>query len=181
MVLTIPNALSAARIAAVPLFFWLIVGPERDGLAVLVLAVSGLTDYLDGYLAHRLNQHSRLGELLDPIADRLYIVAALVALLMRDILPVWVFVVLIGRDLAMTALMAYLKTTGVTGLPVHFLGKAATLNVLYSIPLLLLSTFDGSVGRVAHIAAWSFLLWGIALYIQSALIYVAQARKAGLL
>lgn len=181
MVFTIPNALSALRIAGVPLFYWLIVGPHRDGLAVALLAASGFTDYLDGYLAKRLNQHSRLGELLDPIADRLYILAALAALWTRGIVPTWVVVVLVGRDLAMTVFMAYLKSKGVTGLPVHFVGKAATLNILYSLPLLLLSTFDGVVGHVSHIAAWSFLMWGVATYLYASLLYVQQARRAGLL
>jgi cardiolipin synthase len=181
MVFTIPNALSALRIAGVPVFFWLIVGAQRDGAAVVLLAVSGLTDYLDGYLAKRLGQESRLGELLDPIADRLYIVAALVALLIRDLVPIWVVIALVGRDLAMTVFMGYLKTRGVTGLPVHFIGKAATLNVLYSLPLLLLSTFDGITGQVAHIIGWAFLVWGIALYWYSSLLYVRQARSVGLL
>lgn len=181
MILTIPNALSALRIAGVPVFFWLIVGPERDGAAVLLLAASGLTDYLDGYLAKRLNQFSRLGELLDPIADRLYIMAAILALSLRGIIPVWVVVALVGRDLAMTALMGFLKTKGITGLPVHFVGKAATLNVLYSLPLLLLSTFDGTIGQVAHAFGWAFLLWGVALYWHSSVLYVRQARAAGLL
>lgn len=181
MIFTIPNALSALRIAGVPVFFWLIVGPQRDGAAVLLLAASGFTDYLDGYLAKRLNQYSRLGELLDPIADRLYIMAALVALFLRGIIPLWVVVALVGRDLAMTAFLGFLKTKGITGLPVHFAGKAATLNLLYSLPLLLLSTFEGAVGHVAHAIGWAFLLWGVVLYWYSSVLYVRQARAAGLL
>ena len=104
-ILTIPNLLSFGRLLGVPYFFWLIVGPHADGLALVVLVISGATDWLDGYLARRLQQFSRLGELLDPLADRLYILAALGALYIRDLLPVWVVVALISRDLVMAALL----------------------------------------------------------------------------
>jgi cardiolipin synthase len=171
---TIPNALSAMRLLGVPVFFWLIVGPENDGLALLILIVSSFTDWLDGYLARRLNQFSRLGELLDPLADRLYVVAALVALFIRDLLPAWVVVALILRDVVMTMLLIYLKRYGITGLPVHFAGKAATMNLLYALPLILLGTFSGTVGQVAHVFGWAFLLWGIAMYWYAGFLYFRQ-------
>ncbi len=171
---TIPNALSAMRLFGVPIFFWLIVGPENDGLALLILIVSSFTDWLDGYLARRLNQFSRLGELLDPLADRLYVVAALVALFIRDLLPAWVVVALILRDCVMTMLLIYLKRYGITGLPVHFVGKAATMNLLYALPLILLGTFSGTVGQVAHVFGWAFLLWGIAMYWYAGFLYFRQ-------
>ena len=75
---TIPNALSAARLLGVPLFLWLVLGPEADGWALVVLAVSGATDYLDGYLARKLDQTTVVGQILDPVADRLYILAVVV-------------------------------------------------------------------------------------------------------
>ena len=78
-VLTIPNVISVIRLAGVPLFLWLVLVPEADGWALAVLFVSGLTDYADGYLARRLNQTSRLGEILDPVADRLYILSTVSA------------------------------------------------------------------------------------------------------
>jgi cardiolipin synthase len=109
---TIPNALSGLRLLGVPIFFWLIVGPENDGLALIVLILSSFTDWLDGYLARRLNQFSRLGELLDPFADRLYVVAAIAALYIRDLLPLWVVVMLIIRDALMSLLLIYLKKWG---------------------------------------------------------------------
>lgn len=171
---TIPNALSASRLLGVPLFFWLIVGPEKDGLALVVLIVSAFTDWLDGYLARRLNQYSRLGEMLDPLADRLYVVAALAALFIRDLLPLWVVVVLLLRDFFMSFILVYLKRIGISGLPVHFVGKAATMNLLYALPLVLLGTFNNIVGQVAHVFGWAFLLWGIAMYWYAALLYVSQ-------
>jgi cardiolipin synthase len=171
---TIPNALSALRLLGVPVFFWLIVGPENDGLALAVLIVSSFTDWLDGYLARKLNQFSRLGELLDPLADRLYVVAALAALYIRDLLPIWVVVLLILRDVLMSLLLIYLKRFGDTGVPVHFVGKAATMNLLYALPLILLGSFAGLVGQVAYVFGWAFLIWGITMYWYAGLLYYRQ-------
>jgi len=175
-ILTIPNLLSFGRLLGVPYFFWLIVGPHADGLALVVLVISGATDWLDGYLARRLQQFSRLGELLDPLADRLYILAALGALYIRDLLPVWVVVALISRDLVLASLLGRLKKRGITGLPVHFVGKAATMNLLYALPLILMGTFTNDIGHVAHIIGWAFLIWGVAMYWYAAILYVIQVR-----
>ena len=171
---TIPNALSALRLLGVPVFFWLIIGPESDGLALAILIVSSFTDWLDGYLARRLNQFSRLGELLDPLADRLYVVAALAALYIRDLLPIWVVVLLILRDVLMSMLLLYLKRFGITGVPVHFVGKAATMNLLYALPLVLMGTFSGVVGQLAHVFGWAFLIWGITMYWYAGALYFRQ-------
>jgi cardiolipin synthase len=175
-ILTIPNLLSFGRLLGVPYFFWLIVGPHADGLALVVLVISGATDWLDGYLARRLQQFSRLGELLDPLADRLYILAALGALYIRDLLPVWVVVALISRDLVMAALLGRLKRRGISGVPVHFVGKAATMNLLYALPLILMGTFTSDIGHAAHIIGWAFLIWGVAMYWYAAILYVSQVR-----
>jgi cardiolipin synthase len=174
---TIPNALSGLRLLGVPVFFGLIVGPENDGLALAILIVSSFTDWLDGYLARRLNQFSRLGELLDPLADRLYVVAALAALYIRDLLPIWVVVLLILRDVLMSGLLLYLKRLGITGIPVHFVGKAATMNLLYALPLILLGTFSGLVGQLAHIFGWAFLIWGITMYWYAGALYYRQVYE----
>ena len=98
-VLTIPNVISIVRLAGVPLFLWLVLGPEADGWALGVLMLSGVSDYLDGYLARRLNQMSKLGEILDPVADRLYILAVVFGLAFRDIIPWWLALLLPARDL----------------------------------------------------------------------------------
>ena len=171
---TIPNALSFLRLLGVPIFFWLIVGPENDGLALGILIVSAFTDWLDGYLARRLNQYSRLGELLDPLADRLYVVAALIALFIRDLIPIWVVVALVLRDVLMSGLLIFLKRHGYTGVPVHFVGKAATMNLLYALPLVLLGSFTGLVGTIAHNFGWAFLLWGITMYWYAGFLYFKQ-------
>jgi cardiolipin synthase len=171
---TIPNALSGLRLLGVPVFFWLIVGLQSDGLALAILIASSFTDWLDGYLARRLNQFSRLGELLDPLADRLYVVAALAALYIRDLLPIWVVVLLILRDVLMSMLLLYLKRLRITGVPVHFVGKAATMNLLYALPLILLGTFSGLVGQLAHLFGWAFLIWGITMYWYAGALYYRQ-------
>ncbi|CAB4331074.1 MAG: CDP-alcohol phosphatidyltransferase family protein [Actinobacteria bacterium] len=173
-VLTIPNALSAARLLGVPVFFWLIVGPHQDGWALVILVVSAATDWLDGYLARRLQQFSRLGEMLDPLADRLYTLAALIALLLRDLLPAWLVVAILLRDVVMTGVLVYLKRFGITGVPVHFIGKAATMNLFYALPLILWGSFGGQLAHIAHIFGWAFVLWGLCMYWYAAWLYIGQ-------
>jgi len=176
-VLTVPNILSALRLLGVPLFLWLILVPKADGLAIILLAVAGFTDWLDGYLARKWHQISRVGQLLDPVADRLYILATLVGLLLRGIVPLWFVVLLVSRDVIMAGVLAVLKRRGVTGLPVHFLGKAATFCLLYAFPLLLLGDGTGWLADTARIVGWAFAVWGTALYWWAAVLYVGQARR----
>ena len=141
---TLPNIVSMVRLAGVPVFLWLVIGPEADAWALVVLMLSGFTDWLDGYLARRLDQMSKLGEILDPVADRLYILAAVVGLLYRDIIPWWIAIILPLRDAFLWCLVPFLRTRGYSALPVHYLGKAATAALLYSFPLLFLGDGDGS-------------------------------------
>ncbi|MEP9365166.1 CDP-alcohol phosphatidyltransferase family protein [Nocardioides sp. CN2-186] len=173
---TLPNLLSMIRLAGVPLFLWLVLGPEADGLALGVLMLAGVTDFLDGYLARKLGQTSAVGEVLDPVADRLYILAVVVGLALRDIIPWWVAVSLPLRDLLLWGLVPLLRTRGYSALPVHFLGKAATFNLLYAFPLLLLGDGDGTVATLANVFGWAFALWGIGLYWWAGLLYAWQVR-----
>lgn len=176
-VLTIPNVISIVRLAGVPLFLWLILVPEADGWALAVLMLSGISDYLDGYLARKLNQTSRLGEILDPVADRLYILSTVVGLAWRDIIPWWLAVLLPLRDLLLWGLVPFLRTRGYSALPVHFLGKAATANLLYAFPLLLLGDGDGVLATLADVFGWAFAIWGTGLYWWAGLLYAWQVRK----
>lgn len=175
-VVTLPNALSALRLVGVPFFLWLVL-TERDGLAVAVLMVSGATDWLDGKIARRWNQMSRVGELLDPAADRLYILATLVGLTVRDVIPLWLTVVLVGRDAFLATTLPVLRRYGYGPLPVHFLGKAATFNLLAGFPLLLLGEGDHVVNEIAHAFGWAFAIWGTALYWWAGVLYVVQVRR----
>jgi cardiolipin synthase len=177
-VLTVPNVLSLLRLAGVPLFLWLLLGPHRDDLAVLVLVLAGFTDWLDGKTARWLNQYSKLGEMLDPAADRLYIFATLAAFLIRGIVPWWVVAALVGRDLVLTVCVAVLRRRGYGPFPVTYLGKAATFNLLYAFPLLLLAQGHSTLARAALAFGYAFTTWGGALYLWSAVGYLVQFGKA---
>jgi CDP-diacylglycerol--glycerol-3-phosphate 3-phosphatidyltransferase len=177
---TVPNALSALRLAGVPLFLYLVLVVERDGLAILVLMASGITDYLDGYIARRFSSFTRVGQLLDPLADRLYILATLLALVLRDGIPLWWAAAIIGRDalLGVTTL-PYLRKHGFGPLPVHFLGKAATFNLLFAFPMLL-AALPGNEGLLADVfrpLGWAFATWGSVLYLWAGVLYVVQVRQ----
>ena len=171
---TLPNALSVLRLLGVPVFLWLLLGPEEDGWALVILMVSGFTDWLDGKLARWLNQGSRLGALLDPAADRLYIVCTLVALAIRDVVPVWVVALLLGREVVLGGMLLVLRRYGYPPLQVHYLGKAATLLLLYAFPILLIADGEGTIAHVAAPFAWAFTIWGTALYLLAGLFYVVQ-------
>jgi cardiolipin synthase len=176
-VLTVPNALSVLRLAGVPLFLWLVLVPEEDGWALVVLMLAGVTDFLDGWLARKLDQQSVLGQILDPVADRLYILAVVVGLALREIIPWWLALSLPLRDLLLWALVPLLRTRGYSALPVHFLGKAATFNLLYAFPLLLLGDGEGVLPTLAQVFGWAFTLWGIGLYWWAGILYAWQVRK----
>ena len=174
---TVPNIISVVRLAGVPVFLYLVLGPEADAAALVVLMVAGFTDYLDGWLARRLNQFSRLGEILDPVADRLYILAVVIGLYLRDIIPWWVALALPLRDLLLWGLVPILRTRGFSALPVHFLGKAATFNLLYAFPLILLGEGTGIVATLARNFGWAFAWWGTALYWLAGILYAVQLRQ----
>ena len=175
-VLTVPNVLSVLRLLGIPVFLWLVLGPEADGWAVLLLMASGLTDYLDGVIARRTGQISRLGQLLDPLADRLYVIATLLGLGLRGIVPWWLVALLLGRDVVLAFTLPILRRHGLGPLPVHYLGKAATFNLLIAFPLVLLGSGAGAAADVARIVGWAFLVWGTALYWWAGMLYLVQVR-----
>lgn len=175
-VFTVPNLLSVLRIVLVPVFLWLVLGPEQDVAALAVLVVSGITDYLDGKIARSMGQTSQLGAILDPIADRLYILAVVVGLGLREIIPWWLAVILPLRDVLLFSLVPFLRTRGYSALPVHFLGKAATAGLLYAFPLLLLGDGSGVVADLANVFGWAFAIWGVGLYWWAGILYVFQVR-----
>lgn len=176
--LTIPNALTALRGLGVPLFIWLALGPHADGWAIIVLIIGGLTDYLDGKLARAWNQTSRFGELADPAIDRIYITATLIVLTIREAIPLWVVLVLIVRDLILGIVTIALTRKGLPPLKVTYIGKAATFNLLYAFPLLLLALSESWLGDLAFIFGWAFTLWGVALYLFTGVSYFRSAVKS---
>ena len=176
--LTIPNALTALRGLGVPLFIWLALDQKADGWAILVLAIGGVTDYLEGKLARMWNQTSRFGELADPAIDRIYIIATLIVLAMRDAIPFWVIALLLARDLILGMVTIALTRKGLPPLQVTYLGKAATFNLLYAFPLLLLALNDSVAGTIAFVIGWAFTIWGVALYIFTGVSYFLTAIKS---
>ena len=171
--LTIPNMLSLLRLALVPVFLWLVL-TGQSGWALIVLVVASATDYLDGFFARKLGQVTRVGQLLDPAADRLYILATLVGLAVTGNIPVWLPFVIIGRDVLLLVTYPMLAARGFGPLPVHFLGKAGTFALLYAFPLLLMvNVFKGAELLILPIA-WAFAIWGIGLYWWSGFIYLKQ-------
>jgi len=173
-VLTIPNVLSMLRLAGVPVFLWLLLGPEADLVALLVLAFAGVSDYLDGKIARALGQTSKLGVVLDPAADRLYILATLVAFVLRDIIPWWLAAIIVGRDLVLAPGVALLRRHRYAPLNVSYLGKAATFCLLYAFPLLLIGAHDWAVSDVCRPIAWAFVIWGTTFYVWSGALYAVQ-------
>jgi cardiolipin synthase (CMP-forming) len=178
---TIPNAISAARLAGVPVFLWLVLGPlepNADYWAVALLILAGLSDWLDGKIARALNQGSRLGEVLDPAADRLYIAATIIALAVREIIPWWLVTILALRELVVGVALAVLKRrAGFGTLHVSLVGKTATLCLLYAFPLLFLGDHPGWAGTLARVIGWAFAIWGTFLYWWAAMLYLAQVRS----
>ena len=175
-ILTLPNVLSVLRLLGVPVFLWAILN-ERDALALVVLMASGVTDYLDGWIARQYSLVSRVGQLLDPVADRLYIVSTLLGLAWRDIIPWWLVGILFAREVFMAGVLLVAKRHGWLGLPVHLAGKAATLNLLYAFPLLLLADGDSTLARVAEPVGWAFAWWGTVLYWVAGILYAVQLRQ----
>ena len=179
-IVTWPNALSAARLLSVPVFLWLVIGPRTatsDLIAAGILGLAGITDWLDGKLARMLNQQSRLGQLLDPAADRLFIAATIIALAVRGIMPWWLFGAIAGRELIVgVALLVLQRRTVYGALQVSFVGKVATLCLMYAFPLLFLGAHSGTAAEVVRVLGWAFAIWGIALYWWAAMLYLTQVR-----
>lgn len=176
---TIPNAMSFARLLGIPLFLWLLLAENADGWAFILLVLAGVSDWLDGAVARATGQMSRLGALLDPLADRLYIAATVFGLAIRGVIPWWLVLVLAARDFMLLCLMPYLRRRGLLALPVTLVGKAATFCLLWGFPFLLLSTYDGSWGEFAAALGWGFSVWGVGLYWWAGISYVAIARSLG--
>ena len=176
-ILTIPNALTLLRALGIPVFLWALFAGNQDFLAIVILVLAGATDYLDGKLARALNQYSRLGELLDPLVDRLYIAAVLIGLTFRGVIPLWLLTLLILRDLILATTLPGLYRIGKGPLPVTFLGKAATLNLLYAFPLLLLAEQNGAWASAAGLFATAFAGWGVLLYLLTGVQYFFEARS----
>ena len=169
--INIPNALTFLRALGVPAFLYFFLVAEKPMVSFLIIALGGITDYLDGKLARALNQTSDFGAKFDPTVDRLYIGAIIVALASQDYLPMNLVIAILARDLILLIMVIWQKHRGYEFVEVSFLGKAATFNLLYAFPLLLLKDID-LIGGVSNIIGWAFAIWGVGLYFYTGLQYL---------
>ncbi|WP_309711463.1 CDP-alcohol phosphatidyltransferase family protein [Pseudolysinimonas sp.] len=175
-IVTIPNILSLFRLLLIPVFLvHLVLG--HLGWALLVIAVSAITDFVDGYIARHFNQISRLGQLLDPAADRLFILATLLGLAYVGVLPWWLVAVIIARDLLLLVLGVVLASHRFGPLPVHHLGKMGTFAILFAMPVLLAAAAFPDVAAVALPLGWAAAIWGVFLYWWAGIAYILQAGR----
>nr|WP_082510002.1 CDP-alcohol phosphatidyltransferase family protein [Leifsonia sp. Leaf325] len=173
---TVPNVLSMLRLVLVPFFLgYLIVGDYIAALVILV--VSSFTDFLDGFIARRFNQISRLGQLLDPAADRLYLFASILGLAAGGLVPWWLVVVIVGRDVFLAVLGIVLANHGFGPLPVHQLGKVATFALFLGLPVLMLGAAFPVTAAVALPIGWAITLWGVFLYWWAGIIYAIETGR----
>ena len=176
-VITWPNVLSGLRLLLVPVFLWMIL-IDQNLIAFSILAFSSFTDWLDGFLARKLNQMSRLGQLLDPAADRLFILASLIGLAMTHKVPWWLVLVIVARDLVLFFTLPLLAQVGYGPLPVNYTGKAGTFALLYAFPLMLLpEILPEQIAIWVYPVAWAFAFWGVWLYWWTGFIYLRQVHN----
>jgi cardiolipin synthase len=175
-ILTIPNGITGIRALAIPFFLWAYISLDNVLLALVILTVGAMSDYVDGKVARALNQESALGAMLDPAIDRAYIAATVIALVIKDVVPLWMLLLLIGRDLWLALILAIKRSRGTGVFEVSFLGKTATFNLLYAFPFLLVAG-DSGIGQVFFIGGWGFAIWGLGLYLVTALQYTYVALQ----
>jgi cardiolipin synthase len=177
---TVPNLISVVRLLCVPVFLWLLMGEDRPVAAGILLAVLGATDWVDGWIARRYDQGSEVGKVLDPVADRVLLIAAAVALLVEDIVPGWVGVLVLAREAVISVATLALAAAGARRIEVQWVGKAGTLALMFALPgFVLVDALDPSWGRdVTELVTWIFTLGGLGLSYYAAAKYVPLARVA---
>jgi cardiolipin synthase len=175
-IVTIPNILSLLRLLLIPVFLVLLVFGQF-GWALLLIAVSAITDFVDGYVARHFNQVSRLGQLLDPAVDRLFILSTLLGLAFVDVLPWWLVAVIIARDVLLLILGVVLANHRFGPLPVHHLGKMGTFAILFAMPVVLAAAAFPDVAAVALPLGWAAAIWGVFLYWWAGVAYILQAAR----
>lgn len=165
---TVPNLISIARGMGVPLFLWVYLALGSNSWALAILILGGISDYLDGKIARKYNQVSSLGEKLDPAIDRIYLAAIIIAFVVKEVIPLWIAIALVSRDLILGALIVRTRRV----LEVTYLGKAATFNLLYALPFLLLAKYS-----LMRVFGWSFAIWGIGLYLLTGFDYASKLLR----
>ena len=175
-IVTIPNVLSLLRLLLIPVFLVLLLTGEYL-LALITLVFSSVTDFVDGFIARKFNQVSRVGQLLDPAADRLFIFSTLIGLAWQGFLPWWLVGVIIARDVLLLVIGILLANHGYGPLPVHHLGKMGTFALLFAMPVLVLGAAFPQIDQIANPIGWAAALWGLFLYWWAGIVYALEAGR----
>ena len=177
-IVTVPNIISIARLACVPLFLWLLLGRDEKIAAALLLGVLGATDWVDGWIARHFDQGSEIGKVLDPTADRILLLCAGVALVIDGSLPLWVGVVVLARELVISVAVLALAAAGARRMDVQWAGKAGTLALMFALPGFLLADAISELRVPILVLTWVFTIGGLVLSYYAAIAYIPQARAA---
>jgi cardiolipin synthase len=177
-VLTLPNLITLVRLACLPLFLWLLFGKEDRAAAAALLALLGITDWVDGYLARHLGQVSELGKILDPVADRLLFLVGAGGILIDGSVPAWFAVIVLVRETLVGGATLVLAALGARRIDVTWFGKAGTFGLMIAFPLFLASHSDLSWADTAGVLAWIAGIPGLALSLYAAVLYIPIARHA---
>jgi cardiolipin synthase (CMP-forming) len=177
-VLTLPNVITLGRLACLPVFLWLLFGKEDRVVAAALLALLGITDWVDGYLARHLGQVSELGKILDPVADRLLFFVGAGGILIDGSVPTWFAVIVLVREALVGGATVVLAALGARRIDVTWFGKAGTFGLMIAFPLFLASNSDLSWADTAWVLAWIAGIPGLALSLYAAVLYVPIARRA---
>jgi cardiolipin synthase (CMP-forming) len=177
-ILTAANVVTAARLACVPVFCWLLFGARLQTAAALLLAVLGVTDWVDGQLARRLHQVSTVGKVLDPAADRILVGTAVIAVMVHGAVPLWFGLLTIVREVLVSGTVVVLAALGARRIDVLWIGKAGTFGLMVAYPGFLISHGTAGWQVPFHDAAWVAGGVGLVLAWIAALAYLVPARKA---
>jgi len=177
-VLTLPNAVTVARLCLLPLFLWLLLGDHERYAAAWVLGAMGATDWVDGYLARHLHQVSSVGKVLDPVADRLLLLGGIGAILWVGAAPLWVGIVALAREGTVAVATLVLAAVGARRIDVTWFGKAGTFGLMVAFPLFLCGHSTAFWRGPAEVAAWIAAVPGMALGVYALVLYVPLARRA---
>ena len=177
-VLTVPNLVTMVRLACIPLYVWLLFGADRQTPAAVLLAVLGATDWVDGYVARRFHQVSTLGKVLDPVADRILVVTAVLTIMVQGAVPIWFGVATLLREVVVSGAVLLLASLGAARIDVLWVGKAGTFALMTAYPLFLAGHGPATWQTVLHVAAWVIGLLGLGLAWVAAASYVPVARRA---
>lgn len=177
-ILTIPNVISFLRIALIPVFVVLIVDPDTTFAGYVLFVLVAATDWVDGALARATGQVSELGKVLDPVADRLAIAAGLIALVVRDVFPLWAALLILVRDVAILAAGIVLLVARRTRIEVRYIGKVATFALMTSIGCIAWGNLGYVLAEAALACGWAFFAAGIVEYYVATVLYVGDLRRA---